>query len=79
MPPTPAWDGVRAVLGNFTYTLDTGDSWTVVLATSQQAHADAGTVLVRGPVLFRALHPDFPGRMLLVLEAASWQTPILFR
>ncbi len=67
------------MLGNFTYTLDTDDDWTIVLATAAEPHADAGTVLVRGPVLFRALHPDLPGRMLLVLEAASWQTPILFR
>ncbi len=77
-PPTADWAAVRLVLGNATYIIGTGDAATVVLATGADLHADAGNVIVRGPVLLRAPHPDGSGRLLVILAVTSWDTPILF-
>jgi hypothetical protein len=73
------WADIARSLDNATYLLETEGEEVVLVTTSRPTTAVGHTVVVNGPVLLRAPHPDGSGRPLLVIAQPAIQQPILFR
>lgn len=73
------WAPVLQQLGNDTYILEGTPADLLVLVRADGEKATiVGPVVVTGTETLRIAHPDQPWRTLVVIQADSWDPPIVF-